>query len=337
MIDTMTRRLLLGAAGAAGLAAGLAGPRAARPARAAAPPRGELPPAWYRFRLGSYELTVVSDGALPLGKPEPAFPASPPEEIRALLTSNFLDPEAATLEQNVLILNTGRNLILFDTGMGESMGPLSQMFGPTTGRLLRNMRAAGIEPAQIDTVVLTHAHCDHCWGLVDAGGSRVFPNAQVALSEADLKFWTDDANKRGPEFMTAFIDGAKRNLNAYRDRLLMVRDGQPVLPGVSAIATPGHTVGHTVCVIADGNNTLVNTGDLAHHQVLLLRRPLWEFAYDTDPKQSAQTRARMLDRLSTDRLPVLSYHFPWPGLGHVRKEGDGYAWVQAPMNVTSLG
>jgi metal-dependent hydrolase (beta-lactamase superfamily II) len=110
--------------------------------------------------------------------------------------------------------------------MGNSMGPLSQMFGPTTGRLLANMRAAGIEPGQIDLVVLTRAHCDHCWGLVDGpSGDRVFPNAQVAVSEADLRFWTDDANKRGPEFMVSFIDGAKKNLNAYRDRLVMCATG----------------------------------------------------------------------------------------------------------------
>jgi glyoxylase-like metal-dependent hydrolase (beta-lactamase superfamily II) len=222
--------------------------------------------------------------------------------------------------------------------MGNSMGPLSQMFGPTTGRLLANMRAAGIEPGQIDLVVLTRAHCDHCWGLVDGpSGDRVFPNAQVAVSEADLRFWTDDANKRGPEFMVSFIDGAKKNLNAYRDRLVMVRDGQEVAPGVTAIATPGHTVGHHVYAITSGGTTVVNTGDLAHHQVLLLRRPMWEFAYDTDPKQSAQTRARMLERLATDRHAMLSYHFPWPGLGHVAKEGEGYAWIPGPINLTTLG
>jgi glyoxylase-like metal-dependent hydrolase (beta-lactamase superfamily II) len=331
---SLSRRNLLGAS-AATAALSLGPPLAAE---AAAPFRNQLPPAWHRFRIGEFEATVVSDGALPLGRPAPAFPASPPNEIEALMRANFLPTNEATLEQNALILNTGRQLILFDTGMGNSMGPLSQMFGPTTGRLLANMRAAGIEPEQIDLVALTHAHCDHCWGLVDGpSGNRVFPNAQVAVSEADLRFWTDDANKRGPEFMVPFIDGAKKNLGAYRDRMVMVRDGQEVAPGVTAIATPGHTAGHHVYAITSGGTTVVNTGDLAHHQVLLLRRPMWEFAYDTDPKQSAQTRARMLDRLATDRHAMLSYHFPWPGLGHVAKEGEGYAWIPAPINVTTLG
>ncbi|HYF06414.1 MAG TPA: MBL fold metallo-hydrolase, partial [Acetobacteraceae bacterium] len=122
-----------------------------------------------------------------------------------------------------------------------------------------------------------------------------------------------------------------------RDRMIMARDGAEVIPGVTAIATPGHTVGHMVYAITSGGRTMVNTGDLAHHHVLLLRRPMWEFAYDTDPRQSAQTRSRMLDRLANERHTVLSYHFPWPGVGHVARQGEGYAWVPAPMDVTSLG
>ena len=142
--------------------------------------------------------------------------------------------------------------------------------------------------------------------------------------------------------MARYVDGfvipvPKKNLAAYRDRMIMVRDGQEVVPGVSAIHTPGHTLGHHVYAVTSGRQTVVNTGDLAHHYVLLLRRPMWEFAFDTDPKQSAQTRSRMLDRFSNDRTAILSYHFPWPGLGNVTREGEGFAWHPAPMNVTTLG
>ncbi len=333
MTATTNRRALLGAA--AGAAALAALPRGS--ARAAAPMRGDLPPAWHRFRWGEFEATVVSDGNVPLGKPQDSFVGPGANGIPEMLSSNFLDPGAATLEQNALILNTGRQLLLFDTGMGESMGADSKMFGPTTGRLLANMRAAGIEPSQIDIVVATHAHCDHVWGLVDAGGQRVFPNAQVAINEADVTFWTDDANKRGPAFMGPFIEGAKKNLNAYRDRLVMVRDGQEVVPGITAVFTPGHTVGHTVYIISSQGRTMVNTGDLAHHHILLLRQPMMEFAFDTDPKQSARSRSRMLDRIAGDRMAMLSYHFPWPGLGHIRKWDEGFGWYPAPMNVTTLG
>ena len=327
---TINRRALLGA----GLAAAVL---PLLPAQAAAPFVGRGSPAWYRFKFGDYEATVVSDGSLPLGKAEDSFVGARPGEINAMMTSNFLDPANAVLEQNALVLNTGRHLILFDTGMGDSMGEASRMFCPTTGRLLRNLRQAGIDPAQIDLVILSHAHCDHCWALVDAQGNRNFPNAQVAISEADLKYWTDDANKRGPAFMVPFIDGAKKNLAAYRDRMVMAVDGREVVPGVTAISAPGHTVGHMMFAISSGPNVMVYTGDLAHHHVLLLRRPLLEFSFDTDPKQSAQTRARALDRFATDKPAVLSYHFPWPGLGRVSKEGEGFAWMPTPMDVTSLG
>jgi glyoxylase-like metal-dependent hydrolase (beta-lactamase superfamily II) len=329
----LSRRAAFGLAAAAGLGttAGLV-----TKAGAAAPMLNQMAPAWHRFRIGAFEATVISDGALPLGKPGDGFPGAPGPELTQILTDNFLPPDGVLLEQNVLVLNTGRQLILFDTGMGESMGADSRMFGPTTGRMLANLRAAGIEPAQIDLVVLTHAHCDHCWGLVDAAGARVFPNAQVAISEADLRFWTDDANKRGPAFMTSFIEGAKKNLNAYRDRMVMVRDEQPVVPGVVALATPGHTIGHHVYAITSGGRTVINSGDLAHHHAIMLRRPAWEFAFDSDPAQSARSRARMLDRIATDRHAMLSYHFPWPGLGNVARQGEGYVWMPAPMNVTSL-
>ncbi|HZH47820.1 MAG TPA: MBL fold metallo-hydrolase, partial [Roseococcus sp.] len=264
-----TRRGALGAAAALALAP----PVMPSQAQAAAPMLNTQAPPFYRFKIGAFEATVVSDGALPLGRPGDGFPSAPPAELAEVLRASFLPGDGVLLEQNALVLNTGRQLILFDTGMGDSMGEASRMFGPTTGKLRDNLRVAGFTPEQFDLVVLTHAHCDHCWGLVDAAGNRVFPNAQVALAESDLRFWTDDANKRGPAFMTAFIEGAKKNLNAYRDRLVMVRNEQEVAPGVTAIFTPGHTVGHTVYAITSQGRTMVNTGDLAHHQVLLLRKP----------------------------------------------------------------
>ena len=326
----ITRRGAIGAAAVLAMSPSLA-------ARAAAPLLNTQAPPFYRFRIGEFEATVVSDGALPLGKPGDGFPSAPPAELAEVLRNSFLPGDGVVLEQNALVLNTGRQLILFDTGMGDSMGEASRMFGPTTGKLLANLRTAGFAPEQFDMVVLTHAHCDHCWGLVDAAGNKVFPNAQVAVAESDLRFWTDDANKRGPAFMTAFIDGAKKNLNAYRDRMIMVRDNAEVAPGVTALATPGHTVGHHVYAISSGGMTVVNSGDLAHHHAIMLQRPAWEFAFDSDPAQSARTRARMLDRIATDRHAMLSYHFPWPGLGHVAKAGQAYNWVPAPMNVTSVG
>lgn len=330
-MSPLPRRALLGGAAALGVA-GLTPALPPGAARAAAPRLGGPSPAWYRFPLGTYEVTVVSDGVLPL----PAtggFPDVPPERLRTLLTDNFLPTDQMPLQQNVVVVNTGRHLVLIDTGMGASMGKLSRMFGDSTGRLLANLRAAGLRPEDVDAVLLTHAHCDHCWGLVDEAGARVFPNAQVAVSEADLAFWTDEAKLTGDGFTKDFVAGARKNILPYRDRLIMVRDRAEVLPGITALAAPGHTVGHHVYAISSGTETLVNIGDLAHHHVLLLRHPGWRFAYDTDPALSATTRTRMLDMLARDRLALLAYHFPWPGHGHVAKASEGYAFLPAPMRI----
>jgi glyoxylase-like metal-dependent hydrolase (beta-lactamase superfamily II) len=327
----LSRRSLLaaGAATITGLAAGLP----SRPAFAKAPQLNTQAPYFYRFRIGSIEATVVSDGALPLGEPSGSFLGTSKEEVGKMLTEHFLPADNVVLEQNALVLNTGDKLVLVDTGMGAST-----MFGPSTGKLLSSLKAAGIDPKDVDAVVLTHAHCDHCWGIMGDDGSHHFPNAQIYMSEADFTFWTDEAKLAltDPAYMKPFVAGARKNLLPNRDRLVFIKDGQEFLPGIQAIAAPGHTVGHTVYMITSGGKSLCAIGDTTHHQVLLFERPLIEFAYDTDSRQSARTRVRVLDMLASSRTPLLAYHFPWPGIGHAAKQGDGFRYYPAPMEMTKL-
>lgn len=322
------RQALLGAAAAAG-AANLAGfdvPSAA----AKAPLSKEQAPYFYRFNHGNMQATVVSDGPLPLGDPSGAFTGVSKEEIGKMLTDNFLSPTNAILEQNILVLNTGDKLVLFDTGMGSST-----MFGPTTGKLLASLKAAGIDPKDIDAVVATHGHCDHVWGIMSDDGKPHFPNAQIYISQADFDFWTDEKKleMKDPAYMKPFVEGARKNLLPVRDRVVFVKDGQEFLPGIQAMSAPGHTVGHTAFMITSDGKTMCNIGDLTHHQILLVEKPRIEFAYDTDPKQSANTRVRILDMLAAQKIPLLAYHFPWPGFGHVAKQGDGFRYHPAPMQM----
>jgi glyoxylase-like metal-dependent hydrolase (beta-lactamase superfamily II) len=233
------------------------------------------------------------------------------------------------LEQNSPIVNMGDKLVLFDTGMGTS-----KAFGPTTGRQQKSMAEAGINPADIDAVVLSHAHIDHIGGIVDASDKPLFPNAQYYIAQSDFDFWTDEGKLGGP--LKDFVVHARKNLMPVRDRLVFFKDGQEFLPGIQAMAAPGHTVGHTMFMVTSDGKSFAFLGDLTHHAILLLEKPRMEFSYDTDPKQAANTRVKMLDMVAANKIPVMSYHFAWPGFGHVVKTAEGFHYIAEPMQIVTL-
>jgi glyoxylase-like metal-dependent hydrolase (beta-lactamase superfamily II) len=321
-----TRRDLLLGAGAGLLLPGMAWAKG---------PFGQSPPQapyYYRFMLGKAECTIVSDGQLPLGDPNASFKNISTDEIKRQLQDNFLPTQDAVLEQNILVMNTGDRVVLFDTGMGQD-----QLFGPSTGQLQATIHQAGIDPASVDAVVMSHAHIDHCGGLIGADGKPNFPNAEYYLAESDFKYWTDDSvipadYPARPHFLAQ----ARNNLLPLQEKIHFFRDHEEFLPGITALSAPGHTVGHTIFMINNDGKQLCYVGDLAHHPVLLLERPLTQFAFDTDPAQSAQSRVRMLTMLAANRVPLLAYHFAWPGIGHVSKAGDGFHYHPEPAQMQSV-
>ena len=324
----LSRRGLLAGMSAAGAAAafGLDAPAFAR-----APMQNNAAPGFYRFKVGAFEATVITDGPLALGEPKAEiWSGLSKEDFGKALADNFLPADNMFLEQNTLLINTGDKLVLFDTGTG-----FAKAMGPYTGKLMANLKAAGIDPADVDAIALTHAHPDHCWGLMSESGARNFPNAQIYIAQSDLDFWTDDS-KAPNDMIKAFIAGTRPQLLPNRDRMVFVKDGQEVLPGIQAIAAPGHTVGHTVYMITSQGKMLCNAGDLAHHHVISVERPRVQFMFDTDGQQAVASRVRMFDMLAAQRIPMVSYHFPWPGLGHVGKQGEGFRFFPMPMLTTAL-
>lgn len=279
-------------------------------------------PSWYRFSIGEFEATIISDGLLDLGSAADQFPNADPAEVQQIMDDEFLPMSPMMLEQNCLIVKSTERLVLFDSGMGST-----QLFGDDSGRLLANIRAAGFNTDAFTDIVLTHAHCDHCWGIMADDGTPNFPNADIHISKTDFDYWTDEAKLGTEGFVSIFVEGARRNLLPRRDRIFFVEDGKEVLPGIQAVATPGHTVGHTSYIITSDGQSFLNVGDVVHHYALLFRNPQWEFAFDTNPPEAAATRIQLYEMAVSEQLPLIGYHFPFPGIGNIRRDGQAFRYV----------
>jgi len=303
-------------------------------------PPTTLPDPFVRFTHGNFACTVVSDGVLQLGPAHVNFPTADPAEIDALLTEHHLSSTNVRLNENVLVVDTGDRLVQFDAGVGVDPTLGRGFFGPGTGQVVPNMRAAGIDPADIDVVAVTHTHPDHVWGLVDADAAPIYPNARVAVSREDVEYWTDLSRvEHAPDqHMRDHFLGAHKNLAPYlaEDRVLYVSDGTELVPGITAVATPGHSPGHVVYRITSQDQTMVCWGDLCHHEVLLLQHPEWAFRFDYDQAAATAQRWRVYEMVHAERAAVLAYHFPFPGLGHLRRDGHGYAWLPAELERRTL-
>jgi glyoxylase-like metal-dependent hydrolase (beta-lactamase superfamily II) len=271
---------------------------------------------FHRFEIGGMAATMLSDGPLRLSRPHRVFKGVDPAVLADALTRAGQPADRIFVQQNCLLLETGGGRVLFDNGMGSDT-----MFGPDSGKLLASMAAAGIDPASVDAVVLTHAHSDHCWGTMGDDGVPNFPNATIYMGEAELSYWAEEGR---PGQDDVSLGGVRKHLLPLRDRIVTLRDGQGFLPGVQAWLTPGHTPGH-LAFLFDGGACL--TGDVAFHDPLSYLFPDSPSAYDTDVGMGVETRRRLLDRLAAERLMVIGYHHPWPGYGRVERFRGSYRYL----------
>ena len=311
-----TRRDLLKMAAAA---PALAMPLAAR-AELGAPEGGN--PSYFRFSVGDARVTIVSDGYFRLPTDGLGVNADR-DEVQAFLKRHFLSPELGYSHTNHLFVEVGDAKVLVDVGSGNR-------FMENTGQLMGNLEAAGIDPYEITHVVITHAHPDHIWGIRDGFDEAIIPDAEYLIGEAEHTYWMQDGLvDRVPAEDQQFVLGAVNSINVDGAEWTLVQDGHEVVPGLTMIDTPGHTPGHMSLRVDSGDQSLIALGDSMSHAYTNFAHPEWYNGFDADGDQTVATRKRLLDMAAEDRIAILGYHFPFPGVGHVQREGDHYRFVPA--------
>ncbi|TVQ37229.1 MAG: MBL fold metallo-hydrolase [Geminicoccaceae bacterium] len=289
-------------------------------AQAATPRLGPARPSFYRFQLGAFEVTTLLDGYVHTADPHQIFGENQdPAAVAALAEANFLPADRLENSFTPVLVNTGSELVLFDTG-----NPAARQ--PTAGNLLSAMAAAGYSADQVDVVVLTHFHGDHIGGLMDGEQPR-FPRAHYVANAREYDWWTADAR-----LGTAAEGGAENvraNVVPLAEKMSFVEDGQDVVAGITAVAAYGHSPGHTAFHLESQGRRLLLWADTANHFVLSVQRPEWHVRFDMDKDAAIATRKRLFDMAATERLPVAGYHMPFPALGFVDRQGSDYRFVRA--------
>jgi glyoxylase-like metal-dependent hydrolase (beta-lactamase superfamily II) len=296
-------------------------------ARAAVPASGQQAPGYYRYRVGSIEITVVNDGVSRMPITDGFVENASKDEVNAALEAAFLVRDFYAGPYNPILINTGTKLALVDTGTGEKAFSASNGLN---GRLLIALAAAGIDPAAIDVVIISHYHGDHINGLRKADGSLSFPNAEILVPAAEHKFWMDEgemSRATKPRVVFGFKNVREIMSDDVLKRLRTYQPDKEVIPGVMAVATPGHTPGHSSHIVTSGNKTVYLQADVTHAPFLFARHPEWHFMLDVDGPAAEATRRKVYDMLVAERMLVQGFHYPFPAVGHVEKCGSGYREV----------
>lgn len=308
----LSRRAALLGAGAAAVGVAVSGD-----VHAAADQQGAMTAPVARYNVGAFEVNTLLDGAVTVGDPQKTFGMNvDPGTFSKASADNFIPADSFKAYFTPTLVNTGSELVLFDTGVGEGGRP-------ARGNMRAALMSTGYTPEQVDVVVITHMHPDHIGGLME-GGKPAFPNARYIIGQKEYDFWGSmDPEANGvTKLMT-------KNVKPLAEKMTFLSDGGSVASGITAMAANGHTPGHMVYMLENGGQQLLLAADLANHYVWSLAYPAWEVRFDMDKEAAAASRSSVLGMLASDKVPFVGYHMPFPAVGYVAAQGSGFRYVPA--------
>jgi glyoxylase-like metal-dependent hydrolase (beta-lactamase superfamily II) len=328
MFEVSRRKLLMGATAA------VVPTILKLPAGAAAPPVGQQTAACYRYKIGDIECTSINDGARTFPMPDGWVSNVSKEEALAAAEAAYMPKGMVTVPFNPQLINTGGKLVLIDCGFGP--GALESSNG-AIGRTVSNLAAAGIDAKSIDVVLMSHLHPDHTNGIRAADNSMTFPNAEIMVPAKDWAFWMSEENAAKAEsnkMMKGYFANVRKVYDGIENKVTKYEWDKEIVPGITSIATPGHTPGHTSFAVASGSAKVLVQVDVTNIPELFLVHPDWHVAYDVDPDLAAQTRHKFLDMAAAEKATVVGFHYQFPSIGHVEKTATGYRLVRAAWSPT---
>jgi glyoxylase-like metal-dependent hydrolase (beta-lactamase superfamily II) len=300
--------------------------------RAAAPAVGKQNASWYRYKVGDFEVTIVTDGARSFPLPDTFVKNAKKDDVNVALQAAFMPKDQMTIPFTATVINTGSKLVAIDAGNGQ--GAFESSKG-AVGQYHNNLAAAGIDAKAVDVVIISHFHGDHIGGLVGTDGKPAFPNAEVMVPAGEWAFWTDDAKaSAAPDGMKPAFANVKRVFDALGRKVTQYEGGKELAPGITSMATYGHTPGHMSYTVASGNGRLFVQSDVSNHPALFVRNPGWHAAFDMDGPMAEAIRRKVYDMAATEKMLVQGYHNPFPASGYIEKDGNGYRLVPAPWSPT---